>query len=171
MALTSPKASAGLPSDSVRGALALQLAVVAARQGDAATAYSWLEVARPLAERVGSDRNDYNTEFGLPNLLVYEVSVAVELGDAGRALAVAASLDASTLSAERRARLLVDVARAYAQVRRIPEAVANLREALTIAPEQVRSHRSVRELVSGLMGGEFARDEGVRALAADLTER
>src|SRR5690606_17368486 len=121
-ALASDSAPSGLPADSVRGALALQLAVVAAKQGDSSTGYSWLDAARPLAERVGSGRNDYKTEFGLPNLLVHGVSVAVELGDAGRALTVAASVDSSALSVERRARLLVDVARAQAQVRRIPEA-------------------------------------------------
>lgn len=170
-ALASDSAPSGLPADSVRGALALQLAVVAAKQGDSSTGYSWLDAARSLAERVGSGRNDYNTEFGLPNLLVHEVSVAVELGDAGRALMVAASVDSSALSVERRARLLVDVARAQAQVRRIPEAVATLREALAIAPEQVRSHRAVQDLVSGLMGGEFARDGGLRALAAEVSER
>jgi transcriptional regulator with XRE-family HTH domain len=169
-ALASDRAPSGQPADSVRGALALQLAVVAARLGDSATAYGWLDAARPLADRVGSGRNDYNTEFGPPNLRMHEVSVAVELGDAGRALTAAASLDASSLSAERRTRLLVDVARANAQVRRIPEAVADLREALTIAPEQVRSHRAVHELVRGLMGGEFARDQDLRSLATDLWE-
>lgn len=170
-ALGSDKAPTGKPADAVRGALAVQAAVVSARAGESGSAYAWLDAARPLAERVGPGRNDYNTEFGPANLLLHEVAVAVELGDAGRALAVAETVDASSLSPERRARLLIDVARAQAQVRRIPEVIASLRAALEVAPEQVRSHGAVSELVEGLMSGEHARDESLRALAADLGER
>jgi len=43
-----------------------------------------------------------------------EVAIAVDLGDAGRA---AAAVDTSGLSAERRARLLIETARAHAQRR------------------------------------------------------
>jgi hypothetical protein len=44
--------------------------------------------------------------------------------------------------------MLIDVARAHAQRRRITEAVAALREAKEITPEQVRSHELGRLLVS-----------------------
>lgn len=167
-ALGSAEAPTGTAADAVRGALALQLAVVCARSGDGVKAYGWLDSARSFAERVGPGRNDYNLEFGPANVAVQEVAVAVELGDAGRAVMVAESVDASTLSPERQARLLVDVARAYAQLRRIPDVVASLRSALDVAPEQVRAHRAVVELVDGLMGGEHARDDALRALASDL---
>ncbi|HET9897469.1 MAG TPA: hypothetical protein VFQ44_21260 [Streptosporangiaceae bacterium] len=60
--------------------------------------------ASAMAERLGPGRNDYNTEFGPANAALLEIAVAVELGDAGRALRTAAALDASALSAERRAR-------------------------------------------------------------------
>lgn len=167
-ALGSAEAPTGTASDAVRGALALQLAVVCARSNDGAKAYSWLDSARSFAERVGPGRNDYNMEFGPANVAVQEVAVAVELGDAGRAVMVAESVDASDLSPERQARLLVDLARAYAQLRRIPDVVASLRSALDVAPEQVRTHRAVAELVDGLLGGEHARDDALRALAEGL---
>jgi len=170
VALGAPSAPTSVKAAAMRGALALQLAVVAALRGEGARAYEWLDVARPLAERVGDNRNDYNTEFGRPNLSLHEVAVAVELGDAGRALRVANSVERQSLSPERVSGLLIDVARAHAQLRQIPEAMSALREALTVAPEHVRSHAAVRDLVSGLMGGDYRRDKGVQAMAAEVLE-
>jgi hypothetical protein len=46
------------------------------------------------------------------------VAVAVDLGDAGEALDVAAGIDATNLSPERQVRLMIDVARAHARGRR-----------------------------------------------------
>jgi hypothetical protein len=102
---------------SLWGGLTLQRAVVAARINDPDTAYDQLERAKQMAGRLGEGRNDYNTEFGPANVGLQEVAIAVDLGDAGRALRAAASVDTSGLSAERRARLLIEVARARAQRR------------------------------------------------------
>jgi DNA-binding XRE family transcriptional regulator len=135
---------------SMWGALTLQRAVTAARLGDAQAAYEFLDRARPVAERVGPGRNDYNTEFGPANVALYEIAVAVELGDAGRALRVASALDASGLSPERRARMLIDVARAHAQRRQVADAVAALAEAERLTPEQVHAHALVRQVVADL---------------------
>jgi hypothetical protein len=82
---------------------------------------------------------------------LYEIAVAIELGDAGRALHVAATVDTTGLSAERRARMLIDVARAHTQRRQVSQAVAALREAEQITPEQVREHELVRQLISDLL--------------------
>ena len=106
---------------SLWGALTLQRALAAARAGHAEAAYEFIEQARQAAERLGPGRNDYNTEFGPLNVAVHEVHVAVELGDAGLALRAAAAVDTSTLSAERQARMLIDVARAHAQRRQPAE--------------------------------------------------
>jgi hypothetical protein len=110
-----------------------------------------LERAARGAERLGEERNDYNTEFGPANVSLHEISVAVELGDAGRALRAAATVDTPGLSAERRARTLIDVARAHAQRRQVGEAVAVLRQAEEISPELLRGHELVRQLVSDLL--------------------
>jgi transcriptional regulator with XRE-family HTH domain len=136
---------------SMWGALTLQSAITAAHLGDATAAYGFLDRARPVAERVGPGRNDFNTEFGPANVALYEIAVAVELGDAGRALRAAGSVDVSGLSAERQARMLVDVARAHAQRRQVSDAVAALRQAEEITPEQVRAHPLVRQTVSDLL--------------------
>ena len=140
-----------LQAVSLWGGLTLQRAVVAARLNDPEAAYSHLEQASQAAARLGEGRNDYNTEFGPANVALHEIAVAVELGDASRALRTAAAIDTSGLSAERRARMLIDVARAHAQRRQAGEAIAALRRAEDITPEQVRAHDRVRQLVSDLM--------------------
>ena len=159
---------------SLQGGLTLQRAVIAARLNDADTAYGQLDrasqIAGQIAGQVGGGRNDYNTEFGPANVGLYEIAVAVELGDAGRALRVAATVDTAGLSAERRARMLIDVARAHAQRRQVTEAVAALHEAEEITPEQVR-HELVRLLVSDLLTMQDPPDSGLRDLAVRLTAR
>ena len=153
---------------SLWGALTLQRSVIASRVNDPDTAYSHLERARQIAGRLGEGRNDYNTEFGPANVALYEIAVAVELGDAGRALRTATTVDTTGLSAERRARMLIDVARAHAQRRQIGEAVATLRQAEQITPEQVRTHDLVRQLVSDLLTMQDPPSSELRDLAARL---
>ncbi|KPC95464.1 transcriptional regulator, partial [Streptomyces sp. NRRL F-6602] len=110
-----------------------------------------LEQARQVAARLGEDRNDYNLEFGPTNVAIQSVAIAVDLGDAGEALDIGASIDAEALSPERRGRLLMDLGRAYAQRRKTPEAVECLLRAEEIAPETVRSHDAVRRAVKDLV--------------------
>jgi hypothetical protein len=136
---------------SLWGALTLQRAVIASRVNDPDAAYGHLVQAARVAARLGEGRNDYNTEFGPANVGLYEIAVAVELGDAGRALRTAATVDTTGLSAERRVRMLIDVARAHAQRRQVNEAVVAMRQAEDITPEQVRRHELARQLVSDLL--------------------
>jgi tetratricopeptide (TPR) repeat protein len=159
---------------SLWGGLTLQRAVIASRVNDPGAAYSYLERAAEVAARLGEGRNDYNTEFGPANVGLYEIAVAIELGDAGRALHVAATVDTTGLSAERRARMLIDVARAHTQRRQVSQAVAALREAEQITPEQVREHELVRQLISDLLAMQDPpsaelRDLAVRVDAATLS--
>ena len=167
-----PLADEGKPEAmSLWGGLTLQRAVIAARVNDPDTAYGQLERASQAAARLGEGRSHYNTEFGPANVALHEIAVAVELGDAGRALRVAANVDATGLSAERRARMLIDLARAHAQRRQVPEAVAVLHEAEQITPEQVRSHELVRQLVADLLTMQDPPASELRDLAGRLTAR
>ena len=136
---------------SLWGGLTLQRAVVAARINDPDAAYDQLERARQMAGRLGEGRNGYNTEFGPANLGLQEVAIAVDLGDAGRALRAAAAVDTSGLSAERQARLLIEMARAHAQRRQAGHAVTTLLQAEQITPELVRGHVLVPQLVADLL--------------------
>ena len=160
-------ASDGDPqATSLWGGLTLQRAVIAARLNDPDAAYRHLEQASQAAARLGDGRNDYNTEFGPANVAVHEIAVAVELGDAGRALRTATTVDATRLSAERQARMLIDVARAHAQRRQITETIATLTEAEHISAELVRSHEQVRQLVSDLLTMQDPPSAELRDLAA-----
>lgn len=154
---------------SLWGGLTLQRAVVAARIGDPDTAYDQLERAKQMAERLGEGRNDYNTEFGPANVGLQEVAIAVDLGDAGRALRAAAAVDASGLSAERQARLLIEIARAHAQRRQANQAVSTLLRAEEITPELVRGHVLVRQLVTDLLTMQDPPAAELRDLARRLT--
>jgi hypothetical protein len=97
-----------------------------------------------------------------------EVSVAVDLGDAGRALRAADDVDTASLSAERQGRMLIDVARAHAQRRQVSQAVAALRQAEDLTPEQVRGHNLARQIVSDLLTMQDPPTDDLRALAARL---
>ncbi|MBA2473806.1 MAG: helix-turn-helix transcriptional regulator [Pseudonocardiales bacterium] len=149
----------------VFGALHLQLAVAAARTNEADLAYAYLGTAERAAERIGDGRNDYNTEFGPTNVVLHEVAIAVELGDAGRALRAAERANAAGLSPERRGRLLIDVARAQGQMRRPDAIISALTEGWAISPEQYASHPRVRELVADLLRTDHRNRPDVKALA------
>src|SRR6266568_5645432 len=156
---------------SLWGALTLQRAITAAHVNDPDLAYGQLELASQVAMRLGEGHNEYNTELGPANVRLYEIAVAVELGDAGRALRAAAAVDTSGLSAERQARMLIDVARAHAQRRQVHEAVAALLQAEGITPEQVRGHALVRQLVSDLLTMQDPPATELRDLAKRLTTK
>lgn len=152
---------------SLYGALQLVLSVVAARDNDRSRAHAHLDKARQAADRLGEDRNDFGTEFGPTNVAIHAVGIAVELGDAGAALDLAADVKKSALSPERRARFLIDVARAQVMRRHTGEALASLRQAEDLTPEQVRSLKPAREVATELiqLAGNRARPE-LRELAA-----
>jgi hypothetical protein len=129
-------------------------AVIATRLDDRKLAIGAMGKADRAAKQIEGDRNDFHTEFGPTNVGLHAVAIAVELGDAGEALRRAVSIEAFTLSPERRARFLIDVARAHGQRRQWDQALGALLEAESITPEQVRSHVLGRELVRDLLRRE-----------------
>ncbi|MET9697039.1 helix-turn-helix domain-containing protein [Streptomyces sp. NPDC006529] len=151
---------------SVLGSLHLMLALVHARSGDRPSARREIDAARVIAHQLGTDRNDFNLEFGPTNVEVQAVSTAVDLGDAGEALDIAKDLDTAGLSSERQARLLMDVGRAHAQRRQYADALDSLLRAEELAPEMIHTHVASRSVVHDLVlvAGRAASDE-LRALA------
>jgi transcriptional regulator with XRE-family HTH domain len=136
---------------SLYGAMHLLLAVVHAREGDRGATHSAIVVARQIAERLGVDRNDYNTEFGPTNVELHAISTSADLGDAGEAIERAGTVDATGLSVERQTRLAIDLARAHAQRRHVGEAVAALLRAEQLATEQVHRNDVVRQVTRDLL--------------------
>ena len=136
---------------SVWGALTLQRAVAAARLNNAEQAYALLEDARAAATKVGEGHNDHHTEFGPLNVRLHDVSVSVDLGDAGRALRVADGIEAGGLSAERRTRFMIDLARAHMQRRDGERALASLLAAEEHSPQIVYEHFLAKQILGDLL--------------------
>jgi transcriptional regulator with XRE-family HTH domain len=155
---------------SVYGALLLTRAIIAARKNDRATADQFIREAEATARRLGQDRNDFWTIFGPTNVAIHAVSVDVELGDPAAGLRKAPSVDPSRLSpelVERRVYHMIDLARSYAQQRNDAAAVLTLLEAERAAPEEVRYHVIVPEMLRELLKRERrAATPGLRSLAA-----
>ncbi len=164
-----PLADQGRPEAmALWGGLTLQRAVTAARVNNADAAYAHLDRAGEMAARAGEWPNYHNTEFGPANVSLHEISVAADLGDAGRALRAAAAVDPAGLSPERQARMLIDVARAHTQRRQVDQAVAALRRADELTPEQVRGHGLVRQLVADLLTMQDPASRDLLGLSARL---
>lgn len=86
------------------------------------------------------------------NIVSHRVSAAYTLGDAGTALHHAHSIALGTIpTVERRARLLVDTARAYAQWDKPAESYRALLAAERHAPGEVHTRGAVRRLIGDLM--------------------
>jgi hypothetical protein len=115
------------------------LAVAAAHDNERSEAHQHLDTAQKIAGQLGQDRDDYGTEFGPTNVAIHAVDIAVELGDAWPAIELARQVDATSLSPERQARYLLDVAQAYAMRHQIGEALHALQEAELIARREPAS--------------------------------
>jgi hypothetical protein len=133
------------------GGLTLLRAAVAARAGRLSAAYGQLARARHLAARLGGQRAGGFPEFGPECVALYEIAVSVDLGDAGHALRVAAATDLTRLSPGRRARTLIDVARAYALREQVDEALRALAAAEAEGACYVTASGRAREVIAGLL--------------------
>jgi hypothetical protein len=138
-------------SISIRGALILRAATAAARQESRAIAQDLLAEAEALGNQLGRDANVRWTAFGPTNVVLHRIAAAVDLGDAGTALALAATvnLDAVCLP-ERRAVLFIDSARAFLQWGKYEKCLDAIRTAEGHAPEEVRNRAVVHRLVEDL---------------------
>jgi tetratricopeptide (TPR) repeat protein len=135
------------------GMLTLTRSLLAAASGHRADVAPTLEQAAELAARTG-EGNACWFGFGPTNIGTWEMAVALEDGDHGRAVAVAERLHADHIpSPQRRAAYWADYGRALTRVRgRTDEAVAALRRAELISPTRVHRHPFARETVTELLG-------------------
>jgi transcriptional regulator with XRE-family HTH domain len=156
---------------SVYGALVLRGAIAAAQDGKRGTARELLNEADQAAQRLGADAdgNLRGTAFGPANVVVHRVNVAVTLGDAGTAIDTARGVDLTKIAVtERKATLLIDVARAYLQWGRHEKAYLALRAAEATAHEEVSGRPSVHRLVRDLL---TTAPPGIRGEARQFAEQ
>lgn len=132
------------------GTLYLSAAYAAARAGDRERAADLLTEANATARRLVDDPHRHRSLVA--NLVSHQVSAAYLLGDVGAALAHARTLPLAMIpTTERRARLLVDTAQAWARWDKPTHAYRALLAAERTAPGEVRTRTAARRLVVDLM--------------------
>lgn len=152
-----PLAGASRTGREVYGMLRLSAALACSVQGDHAGAAEQGAEAARAAEGLG-DSPDAWELFGPANVGVWLTSLAVEAGNAEKALAHAAGVNPRALASNnRRGALRVEKARAHAMLGQPRQAVAELRAAERLSSPQVLGAPLVRELVAAML--EKARRE------------
>ncbi|MYT31255.1 helix-turn-helix domain-containing protein [Streptomyces sp. SID8354] len=143
---------------SLYGTLFLNGSIAAARMRNRELTTYMIGKADEAAERLGADGNEMWTAFGPANVGIHRLATALEFEDYQRAVDIAPRVRAVGLPKERRARLRLDVARAYGEAGRTDDAVDNLKRAYTTAPEQMRAHEFARDLARRLHKRSRRRD-------------
>lgn len=136
----------------VYGILHLTSALATAPGSDHRDIDAHITEAANIAQHAG-ETSTFRLHFGPTNVAVRRVSIAVERGDGGKAAELARGVDPTILlSRRRRAHFYADLGRGLAQTRgKDREALAMLREAEKLAPEQVRTNPLVREAVAVML--------------------
>lgn len=144
----------GEAEQALYGHVLLQAAVAAGADGDAAAVHDLTAEASDAARFVTAGSNHYRLSFNVTNVTLHEISALLALGEGGRAVKVARTLDPAAvamLRRERRASLLVDIARANSQIGRRDEALRNLLDAETAASREVICRPLARSTVADLL--------------------
>lgn len=138
---------------SVYGALHLREGILAARAGNAGTAWAHIEAAGESVTRGARDTNpSYMLTCGPVNSRIVEVAVAVELGDGTEALSRAEGLVIpARFPAVRAGHHYVDLARAYLWHGSRNGALKALLAAERHAPQQTRHHPMTHETLGVLV--------------------
>ncbi|WP_235925997.1 helix-turn-helix domain-containing protein [Actinokineospora pegani] len=125
------------------------LLAAATRTGDGHAA---LDEAADLAARVG-EGNALHFGFGVSNVAVWRMAVALELGDHAAAARLSDTVSPNAIpSPQRRAAYWADRGRALTRVRgRRADAVRALREAERISPARVHRHPFTRAVLAELV--------------------
>lgn len=136
------------------GHILMQAAIATATTGDHASVRALISEAADVARFVSSGDDHYRLAFSRTNVLLHEVAALLALGEGGRAIEAADMIGGESLRMlrrERRAAVLVDVARAYSQIGSRDEALRKLLEAETIASREVRCRPVAQAAVADLL--------------------
>ncbi|MFD7548187.1 helix-turn-helix domain-containing protein [Streptomyces sp. NPDC059578] len=137
----------------VSGQLHLGASALAARAGEGGLVDAHLASARNLAARVGGEAPEVHwLSFGARNADLHAFGAAVAMGCYDDALSRARSIRVppSTLTS-RRARFLVDRARAEMETGHLDSSLRHLAQARHVAPEQTRYYSGTKETITGLV--------------------
>jgi hypothetical protein len=107
-----------------------------------------LMTSREVAERIGGDRNDYETSFGVSQVTMQTVNVHVVTENFTAALTAA---DLARLPVVSRARNLYDQALAHTRLGHDQRALDAVLAAEHLAPDLMRYHALPRQIVAELL--------------------
>lgn len=147
----------------VYGMLRLSSALACAVNGDHAGAEDHGAEAAAVAARLGDEPDAWEL-FGASNVGVWRASLAVEAGNAEKALEYASAVEPRALASNnRRGALAMEVGRALAMQGSDARAVQAFRRAEQLSPAQVLNNPLLRELVRTMLD-EARRKAGGREL-------
>jgi hypothetical protein len=135
---------------SIAGMLSLRTSIAAARRQDRSLAAQLLDDADRAAQRLGRDANYWHTSFGPTNVQLHRVATALDLGDIQYVADHGDEVDPTAPPAERAVTHKIDMARALSYLARDDEALAQLLDAESVAPQIVRHSAPARETVKAL---------------------
>ncbi|MFC0003832.1 helix-turn-helix domain-containing protein [Micromonospora siamensis] len=148
------------------GALNFEAAYTAARAGEDGWAWQYWDRADRVAQRLPQGFYQDQTSFSRVIMGAHAVTVAVELQKSGEAVRQARRHDAAAIpSRPRRARHLIEVARAHYGKDDNEAAVATLRQAYESAPETICFNGYARQITLDLLDGPRSTREDARDLA------
>lgn len=150
---------------SAAAALWVELAVVAARGQESRAAEVALERARVELSHAGGPAPDWPVDLTRVDVVLAEVAVAVELGDAATALRRSVALAAEELDPARALRLKLDVARAHLRRGDNAGVLRAVLEAERLSPPYVRAHPRVHSAVRHLLRTAASPGPGLCGLA------
>ncbi|WP_170323809.1 helix-turn-helix domain-containing protein [Cryptosporangium phraense] len=152
----------------VWGNLHLKAGLIAARSGDADTAWTHHREAVDAVGRLDvPERDDYRLVFGRTSVAIWRVGLAVELQDGATALAAADDVHppADYTAPERIGHFHIDAARAAVYHGDRARALGELLLARRVSPQQTRNHPMVRETMHALAYAERYASGTLREMA------
>jgi transcriptional regulator with XRE-family HTH domain len=134
------------------GALQLHAATTHARAGREGDSLRHLDEAEATAARLPDEYHHPWTQFGASNVAVHAVSIGADLSKSSTTRDRAQRIDPNSVpSRERRARLLVEVARAYHQGRDYAATLDWLERAYGVCTDSVHYAPAARQMVSDVV--------------------
>ena len=131
------------------GALRLHAATTAARAGREGDAWRHWDAADGTASRLSDHYHHPWTMFGASNVKLHAVSISADLSRSGEAQSRAEQIDPDEIpSRERRARLSVEIARAYHQRRDYTAALHWLEQAYATSHDSVQYSPTARQMTA-----------------------
>ncbi|MFE7874586.1 helix-turn-helix domain-containing protein [Micromonospora humida] len=151
------------------GALNFEAAYTAARAGEEGRAWRYWDRADRVAQRLPQGFYQPQTSFSRVIMGAHAVTVAVELQKSGEAVRQARRHEAAAIpSRPRRARHLIEAARAHHGKGDKDAAVAMLRQAYESAPETIRFNGYARQITLDLLDGPRSTRDEARDLAVKV---